>query len=60
MLHSLPTSHIIQSQLLVIQQNMLMQQNETDMNMYCIVLIQLNVNYSEIYTQTKKMFVLIR
>lgn len=59
MLHSLPTSHI-QSQLLVIQQNMLMQQNETGMNMYCIVLIQLNVNYSEIYTQTKKMFVLIR
>lgn len=44
MLHSLPTSYIIQSQLLVIQQNMLMQQNETDMNMYCIVLIQLNVN----------------
>lgn len=44
MLQSLPTSYIIQSQLLVIQQNMLMQQNETDMNMYCIVLIQLNVN----------------
>lgn len=44
MLQSLPTLHIIQSQLLVIQQNMLMQQNETDMNMYCIVLIQLNVN----------------
>lgn len=44
MLQSLPTSHIIQSQLLVIQQNMLMQQNETYMNMYCIVLIQLNVN----------------
>lgn len=44
MLQSIPTSYIIQSQLLVIQQNMLMQQNETDMNMYCIVLIQLNVN----------------